>query len=274
MSANTELRCSDVGEWLEELAPARLAEDYDNVGLLVGEASTAVSGILIALDITPEVLAEAKASGANLVVTHHPIWFRSRKSLRGDDFVSRQILYAVRNNITLYACHTNLDSVRQGVNSAIVNRLKLQNIRFLAPSKDGQTGAGMVGDLPEPVASREFLALTQRLFDCGCIRYSEGRAGADIQRVAVCGGSGSFLLEAALASKADAFLTGDVTYHQFFDSQGEMLFMDIGHYESEQYTSEVLRDYLHAKLKETNSSIQARITSSPTNPVRYFTAPR
>ena len=158
MSANTELRCSDVAEWLEELAPARLAEDYDNVGLLVGEAHTAVQGILIAPDITPEVLAEAKASGANLVISHHPIWFRSRKSLRGDDFVSRQILYAIRNGLAIYACHTNLDSVRDGVNRTIVDRLGLQNVDFLECKESGhagghshgetfcEAGTGMIGD--------------------------------------------------------------------------------------------------------------------------------
>lgn len=281
--SNSTLSCADVAEWLEALAPARLAEDYDNVGLLVGEADTAVRGILIALDITPEVLAEAKARGANLVISHHPIWFRSRKSLRGDDFVSRQILYAIRNDIAIYACHTNLDSIRDGVNRTIVDRLQLQGVEFLQ-SKAGsgghghgdsfcEAGTGMIGNLPEAIGTGELLERVQRLFHCGCIRYTPGRPDQAIRRVAVCGGAGSFLLETARAAGADAFLTADVTYHQFFDSQNEMLFMDIGHYESEQFTSEVLRDYLQKQLSASTHSIQARITEHSTNPVRYFIPP-
>ncbi|MCR9142505.1 MAG: Nif3-like dinuclear metal center hexameric protein [bacterium] len=287
MTNQSPLSCGDVARWLETLAPAHLAEDYDNVGLLVGESSSPVSGILIALDITPEVLAEAVRLGANLVISHHPIWFRSRKSLRGDDFVSRQILFAIRNGLALYACHTNLDSIRDGVNRTIVDRLGLQNVEFLRPRKAGakaaaghsehaghgafcEAGTGMIGELPKATNTEELLAQVRDLFGCGCIRYTPGPADRPLRKIAVCGGAGSFLLETAMSLGADAFLTADVTYHQFFETCGEMLFMDIGHFESEQFTSEVLRDYLRVQVAAEEAECPVRITDMSTNPVRYF----
>ncbi|MEQ9366542.1 MAG: Nif3-like dinuclear metal center hexameric protein [Leptospirales bacterium] len=290
MTTRSPLTCGDVARWLETLAPPHLAEDYDNVGLLVGEPDQVVSGILIALDITPEVLAEAVRNGANLVISHHPIWFRSRKTLRGDDFVSRQILYAIRNGLALYACHTNLDSVRDGVNRTIVDRLGLSNVEFLRPrpggaretdsahsssGRDGnfcEAGTGMIGELPTPLKTEELLGKVRSVFGCGCVRYTPGPADRDLRIIAVCGGAGSFLLETARARGADAFLTADVTYHQFFETCGEMLFMDIGHYESEQFTSEVIRDYLRKEIGGSGQpELSIRVTEHNTNPVRYFT---
>ena len=284
MTKRTFLTCGDVAGWLETLAPPRLAEDYDNVGLLVGEPATPVRGILIALDITPEVLAEAHRLGANLVISHHPIWFRSRKTLRGDDFVSQQILYAIRHDLCLYACHTNLDSIRQGVNATLVDRLGLTGVEFLQPRSDVATthhsdfceaGTGMIGELPAPVRAAELLTNVQRIFGCACIRHSRVDSEKPLRRIAVCGGAGSFLLDVARARGADAFITADVTYHHFFETCGELLFMDIGHYESEQLTSEVLRDYLANKIDANAGSFETppapRITETLTNPVRYFT---
>lgn len=262
---------------LERLAPPRLAEDYDNVGLLVGEAATPVKAVRIALDITPGVLEEAVDAGANLVISHHPIWFRSRRHLRGDDFVSRQILFAVRHGLSLYACHTNLDNIRSGVNRTIVDRLGLIDADFLV-SKPGETpspgasfceaGSGMIGRLPEPLAGdTALLELLRGAFDCRGIRYApRANPAAAIETVAVCGGAGSFLLDAAMRRKADAFVTADVTYHKFFDSMGQLLFCDIGHFESEQFTGEILRDYLRQEFP----ALPVELTSLSTNPVRYF----
>ncbi len=300
MAKQSTLTCGDVARWLETLAPPHLAEDYDNVGLLVGEADTIVRGVLVALDITPEVLTEAVEQGANLVISHHPIWFRSRKSLRGDDFVSRQILFAIRNDLALYACHTNLDSIRDGVNRTIVDRLGLRDVEFLSPKSsstktpaahptDGgghgpfcEAGTGMIGELPEPLTTDELLAQVHELFECGCIRYTPGPANRPLRRIAVCGGAGSFLLDTARARGADAFITADVTYHQFFETCGDMLFMDIGHYESEQYTSEVIRDYIQQRIAPEHRDpvqdahrpeIQIRIATRSTNPVHYYNGP-
>ncbi len=267
---------AEVARCLERLAPKHLAEDYDNVGLLVGEAETPVQAVLIALDITPAVLAEAVEVGANLVISHHPIWFRSRRHLRGDDFVSRQILFAVRNGLSLYACHTNLDNIRSGVNRTIVDRLGLVDADFLEP-KPGETppagtfceaGSGMIGRLPEPLAGdTALLELLRDAFDCRGIRYApRENPNARMETVAVCGGAGSFLLDAALRRNADAFVTADVTYHKFFDALGRLLYCDIGHFESEQFTSEILRDYLRKEFPH----LPVQLTSLSTNPVRYF----
>ena len=285
MTSHSELTCQQVADWLETLAPPGLAEDYDNVGLLVGEASAPVRGILVALDITPAVLAEAVDTGASLIVSHHPIWFRARKSLRGDDFVSQQILYAIRQGLALYACHTNLDSIRDGVNRTIVDRLGLQNVEFLQPHKQShqhgghadafcEAGTGMIGDLPEALPLPQLLERVSELFGTPCIRYAPGPAGQPLQRLAVCGGAGSFLLPVARARGAQAFLTADVTYHHFFDTCDEMAYLDIGHYESEQFCVHVLRDYLAEKLQSQGFvDIDVRATRTNTNPIRYYSKP-
>ncbi|MCB1308528.1 MAG: Nif3-like dinuclear metal center hexameric protein [Leptospiraceae bacterium] len=269
------IRIRDVRAILEQLAPESLAEDYDNVGLLVGEADTPVRGILVALDITPEVLEEARDQGANLVISHHPIWFRPRSSLNGNDFVSNQILYAIRNDLCLYACHTNLDNVGAGVNRVIVNRLGLRNVSILEP-RPGQhgdspicdCGSGMIGELPESIPVESFLRLVAEQFEAGCIRYAPSHH-THIQRVAVCGGAGSFLLDVAMAQGADAFMTADVTYHKFFDAMGQILYLDVGHYESEQFTGEILLEYIHRHLPD----VSIVRTKTKTNPVRYFVSP-
>ena len=255
---------AEIASKLEAFAPPALAEDYDNVGILLGEAEREVSGVLLSLDITPEVLEEAVARSCNMVVSHHPIWFRSRKHLRGDDFVSSQLLTAVRNDLTLYACHTNLDNIHAGVNRAIVDRIGLKDARILAPRQgDPATGSGMIGDLPEPLEMGDFLRRLKNVFGCEGIRYSMTE-NTKIRRVAVCGGAGGFLLEHALQAEADAFVTSDVTYHHFFDPMGRLLFVDIGHYESEQFTPEVMRDALNGV------SVPVLIAETNTNPVRYF----
>jgi len=241
---------SDIAAALEALAPPQTAESYDNVGLLVGLPRTPVRGVLVNLDVTEAMLDEAVAKGCNLIVTHHPIWFTGRKRLNGEDYVSRIIMEAVKRDIGLYACHTNLDNIREGVNRRIADTIGLVDTAFLRPGRtfqaDGRailTGSGLVGTLPEPMGKQAFLAHIKRAFGCGGIRYADA-AQETISRVAVCGGAGSFLTPDALAAGADAFVTADISYHKFFDGEGRMLLMDIGHHESEQFTSELIRAYL------------------------------
>lgn len=271
MPVGRTIRIHEIARALEELAPPRLAEDYDNVGLLVGEAEQVATGVLVALDVTSEVLAEAARLGASLVVSHHPIWFRARKTLRGDDFVSRQILTAIRGDLALYACHTNLDSIRDGVNGELAQRLDLRELEFLEPrgeaAGDGHcaAGHGMIGELPREYAPEEFLAFVRSAIGIECLRYAPTRR-EKIRRVAICGGAGSFLLEAARARNADAFLTADITYHKFFDAEYDLLFADIGHYESEQFCVAALAQYLKGRFPE----LRVQATTVNTNPVRYF----
>ena len=213
----------DVAHILESWAPPPVAESYDNVGLLVGNPQAEVTGILINLDMTEAVVEEAVARGCNLIVAHHPIWFTGRKRLIGEDYVSRTIISAIKQDVALYAIHTNLDNVRDGVNHMICDQLGLINRRFLKPKDpEGEVGSGMIGFLPEPISKREFLNKVKGSFHCGGIRYADCPI-EHIHKVAVCGGAGSFLTGEALRQGADAFVTADITYHKYFDNEEKLL---------------------------------------------------
>ncbi len=268
---NQIMQNKDIAQILENFAPLHLAEDYDNVGLLVGEAEKQVTAVLTSLDINLAVLQEALKKNCNLVVSHHPIWFRSRRSLLGDDFVSEVILFAIRHDISLYACHTNLDNVQDGVNKTIATMLGIKNPQFLLTKANSQkktqcpAGSGMIGKLPNALSIDAFLKNIKEKFNCSCIRYAPTFKNK-IQRVAFCGGAGSFLLQEAINQKADAFLTSDVTYHHFFDSRGQLLYLDIGHYESEQHSPSILARHIQKYLP----SLKVQTCELSTNPVCYY----
>ena len=265
----------DIAQTLERLAPRALAEDYDNVGLLVGEPEKEARAALCTLDVTLPVLKEALDKGANFVLSHHPIWFRSRKTLLGDDFASEVILFAIRNGISLYASHTNLDNLGEGVNHVIAKTLDLKETDFLLPrtfetteTKPCSGGSGMIGKLPHPLPIPDFLDQVQKKFKCQSIRYTKTKK-KKIKSVAVCGGAGSFLIKEALKRKADAFLSADISYHYFFEVREEMLCLDIGHYESEQFSSLLLAEYLQRRLKE----MPVYVSEINTNPILYYNSP-
>ncbi|HMX38727.1 MAG TPA: Nif3-like dinuclear metal center hexameric protein [Saprospiraceae bacterium] len=258
----------DVLAVLEAVAPPHLQESYDNAGLIVGHPDTPVTGILFALDSTEAVVEEAAALGCNLVVAHHPIVFRGLKRLNGSNYVERTVISAIRHQVALYAIHTNLDNVhRQGVNAKIAEQLGLADTRILLP-KAGQgegIGAGLVGTLPLPISEAAFLRQVKSAFRAGCVRHTALRQ-LPVQRVAVCGGAGSFLLAEARRAGADAFVSADFKYHEFFDAEGEILIADIGHYESEQFTIELLYDL----VRENFGTFALHCTKVNTNPVSYF----
>ena len=257
----------DVAHELETWAPPTLAESYDNVGLLVGNPMAPITGILVNLDMTEAVIDEAIQTGCNMVVAHHPIWFGSRKRLIEEDYVSRTIIKAIRHGVNLYAIHTNLDNVRHGVNEKMALQLGLQDLLILKPSaKEATIGAGMIGELPEALTSSQFLARVKDAYHCGGIRYADTIEKRDIKRVAVCGGAGSFLIADALRAGADAFVTADITYHKFFDNESKILLLDIGHYESEQFTSQLIAGF----LSNIFSTFAVHLSGVYTNPVRYF----
>lgn len=260
------MKISDVIKVLHEWAPPTEAESYDNVGLITGSGDWDVNGILINLDVTEDVITEASSKGVNLIITHHPIWFSSRKRLNGEDYVSRIIIQAIKQDIALFAIHTNLDNVRDGVNGHIASLLKLKQTQFLKPkSHNDAYGSGIIGSLPQSLAKEQFFKLVKDIFKCGGIRYADAPIEM-ICKVAVCGGSGSFLTREALLLGAEAFVTSDITYHKFFDNENKMILMDIGHYESEQYTSELI--FTHLSKKIPNFAIH--LSEVITNPVRYY----
>lgn len=364
------MEVKDIVAKLEELAPPALQESYDNSGLLVGEPKTEVTGVLVSLDVTESIVQEAINEGCNMIVSHHPIIFGGLKRLTGKNYVERTVMMALRNNIALYAIHTNLDNVMHGVNNRIAEKLQLGSREILKPivgrllklvtfapksahelvlsalfsagaghignysecsfslegagtfkggegtnpavGKQGErhteeefrievilpdhlkhavlnalikahpyeevaydfyrlensnqnTGAGMIGSLKEPQEPMEFLKHLKETFGAGAVRYTEPVKDV-VQNVAVCGGSGSFLLPDAIRKGADVFITGDFKYHQFFDAENRIMIADIGHYESEQFTIGLLAEHLTVNFP----NFAVRLTNQNTNPVKYL----
>ncbi len=356
--------------YLESLAPLSYQESYDNSGLLVGDPGREVTGVLISIDCTEEVVNEAVSRNCNLVVSHHPILFKGLKSITGKTYVERAILAAIRKDIALFAIHTNLDNARTGVNRVIAEKLGLTQTRILkpkpgtlaklvtfVPEKNLETvrraihdaGAGQVGNyldcsfegrgtgrfrpnesasphigkpgVPESVdevrievilpehckdavltalrkahpyeevayyltplsndnqdvgaglvgtlsSSEEPLAFLRRLkvvMKANMIRHT-APTGRPIHTVAVCGGSGSFLLGDAIQQGADAFVSADFKYHDFFDAEGKILVADVGHYESEQYTKDLLKEVLSQKF----TTFASLFSETVTNPISYL----
>lgn len=252
---------------LETIAPAHLQESYDNAGLIVGDPHTEVTGVLTSLDCTEAIIAEARARGCNLVVAHHPIVFRGLKRFNGNNYVERTVIKAIKEDVAIYAIHTNLDNVRhQGVNERIARRLGLQNLRLLKPkNEEGTVGSGMVGELPAPLSGEEWLAYLKEKMELTVIRHT-ALGQEPVQTVALCGGAGGFLLQDAKDAGAQAFVTSDYKYHEFFDADGDLVICDLGHYESERFTTQLLAELLSKKFP----TFAVLCTELTTNPVRYF----
>lgn len=257
----------DITNYLESIAPLNLQESYDNAGLIVGNPDTEITGVLTSLDCTEEIVMEAKRRGCNMVVAHHPIVFRGLKRFNGSNYVERTVIRAIKEDVAIYAIHTNLDNVRlRGVNEKISQRLGLENLHLLAPkTEDGSIGSGMIGELPTALSETDFLTLLRDRMLTGVIKHTQ-KLGQRVKKVALCGGAGGFLLQAAKAAGAQAFVTSDYKYHEFFDADGDLLLCDIGHYESEQFTTELLAELLSKKF----STFAVLCTELNTNPVRYF----
>ncbi|MCM1148073.1 MAG: Nif3-like dinuclear metal center hexameric protein [Bacteroidales bacterium] len=253
------VKIQEVIDALEQFAPLPLQESYDNAGLQVGLTEADVSGALLCLDVTEEVVDEAVRRGCNLIVSHHPLLFRGLKCIGGGDYVQRTVMKAIKNDICVVAMHTNLDNAEGGVNYKIAELLELDGVTFLA-----ECGSGAIGTLPAAVDPVRFIQHVKDLFGVECC-MTNALLERPIRKVAVCGGAGSFLLDKALEKGADAFITGEMRYHEFFGADRQIQIMVIGHYESEQYTTEVLRRIITAKFP----GIRTEIYGS-TNPVRYW----
>ncbi|MFC3810484.1 Nif3-like dinuclear metal center hexameric protein [Lacihabitans lacunae] len=360
----------DLTNYLETIAPLSYQESYDNCGLLVGDPSWEITNVLVSLDITPEVVAEAVAKGCNVVVAHHPVIFKGLKKINGKNYIEKTVISAIKNDIALYAIHTNLDNVADGVNFKIAETLGLKNIKVLAPKEEqlmkltvfvpkeysgqmldalyaagageignysncsfrtegkgtfkpnekatpwvgtpgryeqveenrievifpvflkakvlagmraGHTyeeisyflellqnqnqfvGSGAVGVLEESMATQDFLAHLKDKMKAQVIRHTEFHT-SEIKTVAVCGGVGSFLLGAAKQAGADIFVTADYKYHEFFDAEKQIIIADIGHFESEQYT----KDLLVEKISKKFTNFATYLSEIDTNPIKYY----
>jgi dinuclear metal center YbgI/SA1388 family protein len=254
---------------LESIAPPRLQESYDNAGLITGDPNWTCNGVLFCLDSTEAIVEEAISLGCNLIVAHHPIVFKGLRRFNGKNYVERTIIKAIKNDVAIYAIHTNLDNVYQhGVNAKIAEKLGLQNTSILAQKlgeNNPEIGAGVIGEFKNPMNETNFLQFVKTTMGAGVVRYTQP-LGRDIKKVAVCGGTGSFLLQDAIRAGADAFVTADFKYHEFFDADGHLLIADIGHFESEQFTIELLFSLVSEKFP--NFALHS--TKRLTNPVNYL----
>ena len=278
------LRIHEIVSAFEAVAPLALQESYDNSGLIVGDRDAGVTRALLCLDCTEAVVDEAIVKGCDIIIAHHPIVFGGLKRFTGGDYVQRTVIKAIQNNIAIYACHTNLDNVlRGGVNERIAQQLGFDVERVLRPiatdlgsfASSGRVvdsevfrtaGAGVLCNLQKPMNVLDFLQHVKERMGAEVVKYTK----CDIEvvgKVAICGGAGSFLIGDALRAGADAFITSDVKYHEFFDAQGKMLLCDIGHYESEKYTIDLFSNILSAKFPKFATIFAGTIT----NPIDYLT---
>ena len=258
------MKVKDIIKVIEDFAPLSIQEGWDNSGLCVGSPEDEVTSVLLALDCTPELVDEAVSCGADMIVTHHPLIFSGLKKITPDDQVGAAVIKAIRAGISIYAAHTNADKVLEGVSGAMAARLGLLNVQVLADEGEG-TGLGAVGDLPQPLTSQQAIELVKERFGLKCLKASKPVDGL-ISRVAVCGGSGGSLIGAARKSGARLYISGDISYHNYFTHEGFMI-MDIGHYESE---IEIV-DILFSLIKKNFPTFAVRITQNiNSNAIYYF----
>ena len=257
-------KVKDIDAVLEDFAPLSIQEKWDNSGLCIGSPEAAVTSVLLGLDCTPELVDEAVSCGADMIVTHHPLIFSGLKKISPEDPVGSAVIKAVAAGISVYAAHTTADKVIAGVSGAMASRLGLREVSVLEPGADGN-GLGVTGYFPEPLTAEEAVALVKERFSLKVVRASRPLPGK-ISKVALCGGSGSSLIPAAMAAGAGLYVTGDISYHHFFTPEGFML-MDIGHYESEKDIVAIL----FSLIKKNFPNFAVRITENVnSNPIYYF----
>ena len=268
------VKIKEVTNALERFAPLPLQEGYDNAGLQVGLTETEVSGALLCLDVTEKTVEEALRKGCNLIVAHHPLIFHKLAQVSNGDYVQRTVRKAIKNDITIVAMHTNMDAARGGVNYKMAEKLGLGTIRMIGkrksvtPTTDEQPvegSEGIIGELPEPIAADDLILMLKERFGVECVQANQ-LLHRSIRKVALCGGAGSFLLGDAITAGADAFVTGEMSYHEFFGHEQEIQICAIGHYQSEQYTPELFRDI----IRKACPGVVCHLSDISTNPIIYL----
>ncbi len=367
---NKKMKIKEIIDSFEEFAPLALQEDFDNSGLNIGNAENNISGILICIDITPDVIEEAISHKCNLIVSHHPLIFSGLKKITGSNYVEQAVILAIKNDISIFCGHTNFDQVFEGVSAKMCEKIGLKNLKVLAPKTEflkkivvfvpvdhaekvrqamfeagaghighydncsynisghgsfradenanpfvgitGEThfenetriemifpafiekkiilailnnhpyeevaydvyklenkwnniGLGMVGELENEMSEHDFMELLKKEFNISCIKHSSF-LNKTVKKVAVCGGSGAFLINTAKNSGADVYVSGDIKYHEYFSAENKIIIADIGHYESEQFTKEIFYDIIMKK----NPNFAVRFSEKNTNPIKTF----
>jgi len=285
------VKIREVIDALEHYAPLPLQEGYDNAGLQVGlTEAVEMSGALLCLDVTEAVVEEAVRKGCNLIVSHHPLIFRKLSRISDENYVQRTVRKAIKNDITIVSMHTNMDAAAGGVNFKIAEKLGLKNVQFFGGEKevDGvKGGSGVIGEISdedilkaaqagrlsdevkehfaEGIAADDLVLLIRERFGVECVQCNQ-LLRHPIRKVALCGGSGSFLLGDAIAAGADAFITGEMSYHEYFGHEQEIQICVIGHYQSEQFTSEIFRSIILSHFPDAKCCI----SEINTNPIIYL----
>ena len=262
----------EITDAIEQYAPLRLQEEWDNAGIQVGNPDADITGILLCTDATEAVVAEAIERGFNLVIAHHPLIFRGLKKIMGRTPVERAVAMAIKHDITIYSAHTNMDSAWQGVSFRMADKIGMKNVQFLdvndvppyGDSNATTAGCGVIGDI-EPAPAREVLQRVKAAFEVGAVRYS-GDGDTIVGRVALCGGAGGFLLDKAVAMGAQLYVTADMRYHDFLDNSQRIVVADIGHYESEHFTKEIFLEIIQKK----NPTFAVAFAKNETNQVNYL----
>ena len=256
----------EIATTIEEFAPRSLQESYDNAGLQVGDPDADVNAVLLCLDVTPEILEEALSRECNMIVSHHPLIFKGLKDLTGANPTQRIVMEAIRKGVSIYSAHTNLDSTWDGVSHEMARKLSLSEISVLEPmTTDPRAGLGVIGNVT-PVPKIEFLRKIKETFSVPALRYSAQNSTLVIRRVAVCGGAGASLISTAISRKADIIITGDVKYHDFTSFSHEIIIADIGHFESELCSREILFRIIRSEFPDTD----IYFSETETNPIKIL----
>ncbi len=263
---NKKISIGEVINFLDKTFRPELQEDYDNAGFLLGDSTMSYSGTLVALDLTSAVVEEAVNEGLNLIVTHHPFIFSGLKRITDRTEAGRIVIKLIKNKISVYAAHTNLDNLPWGVNGILAEKLGLKDCRILRQSSVDNIGAGMVGMLPKETEADKFLLKVKKLTGQPSIRTSNHNPKQDVRRVALCGGSGSEFIPDAIAAKADLYLTADLKYHDFQRAEGRIILADAGHYETEQFAKEIISRVISEKF----SNFACRISESQASLIQYI----
>jgi dinuclear metal center YbgI/SA1388 family protein len=266
------MKTREITDAIEQYAPLRLQEEWDNAGIQVGDPEAEVTGVLLCTDATEAVVAEAIDRGYNLVISHHPLIFRGLKKIMGRTPVERTVAMAIKHDITIYSAHTNMDSAWQGVSFRMADKIGMTDVQFLddnqvppyGTEQCATAGCGVIGNI-EPMPARDVLRRVKEAFEVGAVRYS-GDGDRIVRRVALCGGAGGFLLDKAVDMGADLYVTADMRYHDFLDNAQRIVVADIGHYESEHFTKEIFLEIIQKK----NPTFAVHFAKNETNQVNYI----
>ena len=264
------MKVSEIREILDKWMPISTAEDFDNVGLLVGDLNSEVKNILVTLDTTLNVVDEALDKDCNLIVSYHPIIFNGLKKITTDSgYVQKSVIKAVKNNISVYAIHTSLDNHPEGISYFLSKKIGLKKISTLIPKIDNKNnfkiGMGTKGELIEPMEENNFFDLIKNKLELKYLRHSV-KLNKKISKVSIVVGSGSFAIKNSLDSNVDAFITSDLKYHNFYEADNKAILVDIGHYESENHIKLIIKEFLIKKLP----NFTILLSEQNINPVKYY----